>query len=114
MASADQLAFMFESMVNKQGIALKLVLLNACHSGEQAEAIAVHIPFVVGTSDEVLDEAAWAFSQGFYFSLANEAGQTINEASVRRAFNAGQMNAVFMGEPTNRFILYINGVKAEI
>ncbi len=111
-APASALAFMFKSLVKDQGIPLQLVLLNACHSGEQAAAIAAHIPFVIGTSDEVLDEAAWVFSKGFYFSLATQAGKALDEAAVRKAFNVGQMNALFMGEPEDRFMLYINGVLA--
>ncbi len=108
-APAPALAFMFQSLVETQHIPLQLVLLNACHSGEQAQAIAQHVPFVIGTSDEVLDEAAWVFSKGFYFSLATTAGQLLDEAAVRKAFNVGQMNAVFMGEPADRFVLYVNG-----
>lgn len=108
-APAGALAFMFKSMVEQQGVPLSVVFLNACYSGEQAAAIAQHIPFVIGTSDAVLDDAAWVFSKGFYFSLANQAGNEINEEAVRKAFNAGQMNALFMGEPEDRFMLYVNG-----
>lgn len=108
-APAAALAFMFKGMVEQQGIPLSVVFLNACYSGEQAEAISKHIPFVIGTSDAVLDDAAWVFSKGFYFSLANQAGNEINEDAVRKAFNAGQMNAIFMGEPEDRFMLYVNG-----
>jgi hypothetical protein len=108
-APAAALAFMFKSMVEQQEVPLSVVFLNACYSGEQAEAISQHIPYVIGTSDAVLDDAAWVFSKGFYFSLANQAGNEINEEAVRKAFNAGQMNAIFMGEPEDRFMLYVNG-----
>lgn len=108
-APASALAFMFKSMMSHQEIPLKVVLLNACHSGEQAEAIAQHVPYVIGTSDEVLDEAAWVFSKGFYFSLADQAGTNLNEEAIRKAFNVGQMNAVFAGEPEDRFVLYVEG-----
>jgi len=108
-APAPALAFMFKSMIEQQDIPLSVVVLNACHSGEQAEAIAEHIDYVIGTTDEVLDEAAWVFSKGFYFGLANQTEKEITEKAIRQAFNAGQMNAVFMGEPVDRFALYIKG-----
>ncbi|MEL6140878.1 MAG: CHAT domain-containing protein [Bacteroidota bacterium] len=108
-APATGLAFMFKSLIEQHEIPLKAVVLNACHSGEQAEAIAQHIDYVIGTTDEVLDEAAWVFSKGFYFSLANQSEREITEKTIKQAFNAGQINAVFMGEPTDRFALYIKG-----
>jgi hypothetical protein len=48
---------------------VQCVVLNACYSNEQAEAIAQHVPFVIGTTDEVEDEACLTFSRGFYDSL---------------------------------------------
>jgi hypothetical protein len=45
------------------------VLLNACHTEVQADAIVEHIPYVIGTSREILDEAAYFFAVGFYRGL---------------------------------------------
>ncbi|MGK7896086.1 MAG: CHAT domain-containing protein [Xenococcus sp. (in: cyanobacteria)] len=54
------------------------VILNACYSEAQASAIAEHIKFVIGTSYPVMDDAAIAFSVGFYQALG--IGKTIEEA----------------------------------
>jgi hypothetical protein len=57
---------------------VQCVLLNACLSTEQAEAIAQHIPFVIGMSSEVDDDSAAAFALGFYDALG--AGRSYDEA----------------------------------
>lgn len=61
---------------------LRVVVLNACLSGEQATAIAERVPCVVGTLDSVLDASAISFARGFYNAL----GQGVSVAS---AFAAG-------------------------
>ena len=48
---------------------VKCVLLNACHTEIQADAIVEHVEYVIGTSREILDEAAYFFSVGFYRGL---------------------------------------------
>jgi formylglycine-generating enzyme required for sulfatase activity len=45
------------------------VLLNACYSEEQAEAIVTHIDYVIGMRQTIRDDAAIAFSKGFYRAL---------------------------------------------
>jgi formylglycine-generating enzyme required for sulfatase activity len=45
------------------------VLLNACYSEEQANAIVTHINYVVGMNQEIRDDAAIAFAKGFYRAL---------------------------------------------
>jgi len=54
------------------------VVLNACYSEIQANAITRHIDYVVGMNQAISDEAAIAFSIGFYQTLG--AGGTIKEA----------------------------------
>lgn len=54
------------------------VLLNACYSETQAEAIAQHIPFVIGMNDSVGDDTAITFSTGFYKALG--AGKPVDSA----------------------------------
>ena len=54
------------------------VVLNACYSKIQANAIAEHIDFVVGMNKTVGDPAAIAFSVGFYQALGS--GSEIEEA----------------------------------
>lgn len=48
---------------------LRLVVLNACLSASQAQAIATHIDVVVGMSNNVGDDAAIAFASGLYMAL---------------------------------------------
>ena len=70
----DALASLFE-LVSKK---IKCVILNACYSAIQAEAIAEHISFVIGMNKAIGDEAAIAFSVGFYKALG--AGRPVEEA----------------------------------
>lgn len=45
------------------------VVLNACYSEEQATAIAHYVPYVVGMSDQISDDAAMRFAVAFYDAL---------------------------------------------
>ena len=42
------------------------VVLNSCFSEHQATAIRAHIPYVIGVTSNIPDDAAIAFSVGFY------------------------------------------------
>jgi|GEM_PF-4654464 len=57
---------------------LKCVLLNACYSKYQATAISKHISFVVGMKKAIGDNAAIAFTKGFYQAIG--AGRNIFDA----------------------------------
>jgi CHAT domain len=57
---------------------VECVLLNACYSEVQADAIVEHINYVIGMSQAILDSAAIAFSKGFYQALGY--GKTIEQA----------------------------------
>ncbi len=48
---------------------LECVVLNACYSDVQGDAIAVNIPFTIGMRDVVEDHVAIKFSQGFYDAI---------------------------------------------
>ena len=48
---------------------VRCVVLNACWSQAQAQAIRRHIPYVIGTRAEIMDEAAHDFSAGFYKAI---------------------------------------------
>lgn len=48
---------------------VECVVLNACYSAAQADAIAQHIPYVVGMKKAIGDRAAIKFSLGFYDGL---------------------------------------------
>lgn len=70
----DALAAMFKLFAQS----INCVVINACYSEIQAEAIAQYIPFVIGMNDAIGDEAAIAFAVGFYKALA--ANRSIEEA----------------------------------
>ncbi|MGB7381474.1 MAG: CHAT domain-containing protein, partial [Rivularia sp. (in: cyanobacteria)] len=56
---------------------IECVLLNACYSEVQAEAIHQHIDYVIGMNKEIGDNTAIKFSVGFYDALG--AGRTIED-----------------------------------
>ncbi|BAZ08741.1 hypothetical protein NIES4071_05470 [Calothrix sp. NIES-4071] len=66
LVSTQALARLFD-LVQQQ---VECVLLNACYSEEQAEAIHQHIDCVVGMDKAIGDKAAIKFSVGFYTALA--------------------------------------------
>jgi len=57
---------------------VECVLLNACYSESQADAINQHIEYVVGMREGIGDEAAIEFAVGFYDALG--AGKSVEEA----------------------------------
>ena len=57
---------------------LQCVVLNACYSAAQVEAIAQHIPFVVGMEGDIERRTAIEFAVGFYAALG--AGRSIDFA----------------------------------
>ncbi|NJM48776.1 MAG: CHAT domain-containing protein [Alkalinema sp. RU_4_3] len=73
MVSADALMRMFKLFP-----VVECVVLNACHSEVQAEAIVKVVPWVVGMSQTILDRSARDFSEGFYDGLG--AGRGYKEA----------------------------------
>lgn len=70
----EAIAALFEQFTND----IECVLLNACYSELQARAIVRHIPVVVGMNAAITDEAAVAFSIGFYQAIG--AGRQIEDA----------------------------------
>ncbi|MBD2148522.1 tetratricopeptide repeat protein [Pseudanabaena sp. FACHB-1277] len=48
---------------------LECVVLNACYSDVQGDAISANIPFTIGMRDVVKDNVAIKFSQGFYDAI---------------------------------------------
>jgi hypothetical protein len=74
LIAADALADLFALCAHH----VQCVILNACLSEVQAEAISQHIPFVIGMSSSIGDDAATAFSKGFYDALA--AGRSFEDA----------------------------------
>ncbi|MCL4301168.1 MAG: CHAT domain-containing protein [Anaerolineae bacterium] len=70
----DAIAALFEQFAHQ----VNCVVLNACFSDVQAEAIAQHIEYVIGMNQAIGDKAAIAFAIGFYQALG--AGRTVEEA----------------------------------
>ncbi len=65
--NADALAGMFE-VFSTNG--LECVVLNACYSKAQVEAISQHINYVIGMNQAIGDKAAIKFAVAFYDTLA--------------------------------------------
>jgi hypothetical protein len=81
--SGTALAEVFKNLAAK----VECVLLNACYSEVQAHAIVEHINYVIGMSREIRDDAAIAFTRGFYTALGN--GEPI-----KNAYNIGKSQVV--------------------
>jgi WD40 repeat protein len=64
------------------GSSVKLVILNACYSDAQAEALRAHVDCVVGISGSIGDDAARHFAIGFYGGLGER-------ESIDAAFRQG-------------------------
>ena len=79
LVSSEALAGLFKLFTNRPDKNdVECVVLNACYSEVQAVAIAQHIPYVIGMSYAIGDEAARAFSAGFYCALGD--GESIESA----------------------------------
>lgn len=65
LISTDALAGLFE-LFNDH---VRCILLNACYSSVQAEAIHKHIDYVIGMEEAIEDKAAITFATGFYDAL---------------------------------------------
>jgi N-acetyl-anhydromuramyl-L-alanine amidase AmpD len=85
LVTAAALDVLFENFAG----AIKCVILNACYSKAQAEAIVKHIPYVIGMNQSVQDEVALAFSVGFYQAL-------VDGCSIEQAFNLGLAGMAMM------------------
>jgi hypothetical protein len=84
LVSSEALANLFELFSDQ----VECVILNACYSEAQAQAISQHIQHVVGMSQAIGDKAAIEFSVGFYTALG--AGRPY-EFSYRLGCNAIQL-----------------------
>jgi hypothetical protein len=58
-----------EDVFDAAGASVKVVVLNACYSETQAEALVTHVDCVVGMGGPIRDEAARNFAIGFYGAL---------------------------------------------
>ncbi|AUT00731.1 CHAT domain-containing protein [Nostoc sp. CENA543] len=86
LVDTEALAALFELFSDR----LECIILNACYSKVQACAIARHVPYVIGMSQEIGDIAAIEFAVGFYDALG--AGK-----SVEFAYKSGCVNIRMAG-----------------
>ena len=87
LVSTDTLAGFFKLFAKK----LECVVLNACYSEVQAEAIGKHIPYVIGMKKAIGDAAAIEFAVAFYDALG--AGESV-EFAYELACNAIQWTGI--------------------
>jgi hypothetical protein len=66
LVSSDALASFFELFIDS----VECVVLNACFSDVQAKGIVKYIPYVIGMTKAIGDQAAIEFAVAFYDSLA--------------------------------------------
>jgi hypothetical protein len=81
------------------GQPVRCVVLNACNTLAQAQAIAKYVDCAVGTSAPIPDAAALAFSKGFY-------GKLCDGGSLQEAFLAGK-NSVALARAGDPEILVL-------
>lgn len=74
LVQPEALASLFEQFASQ----VQCVILNACHSIDQANAIAQYIDYVIGMNQAIGDKAAIAFAVGFYQAIG--AGRPIVDA----------------------------------
>lgn len=65
LVNTEAIAGLFELFADQ----IECVLMNACYSVNQAEAIAQNVPYVIGMNRAVGDTAAQIFAVGFYDAL---------------------------------------------
>ena len=70
----EALSSLFEQFAEQ----VKVVVLNACYSEQQAEAISEQVDYVIGMNKSITDMASIAFSIGFYQAIG--AGRNISDA----------------------------------
>jgi hypothetical protein len=74
------------------GASVRLVVLNACYSELQAEALATHVDCIVGMAGSIHDDAARSFAIGFYGGLGER-------ESVEAAYRQGRAAISLEGLP---------------
>jgi len=105
LLSTEQLSSLFNLFASK---GVKCVLLNACYSEEQANAIAQHIPYVIGMNQSIGDQAAIIFAVAFYDALG--AGE-----SIEFAFKLGVTQLGGLKEQENPVLIKKNpNLQAEV
>src|SRR5262249_53325034 len=78
-----------------RGEGVRLVVLSACHSLPQAEAIAAHVDCAVGMRRAIGSEAAAEFSAALYHAIGSS-------DPLRRAFESARLHLEVAGIPEHR------------
>ncbi|MEO0685671.1 MAG: N-acetylmuramoyl-L-alanine amidase, partial [Cyanobacteria bacterium J06649_11] len=102
--NTSRLKRIFEDVIKTKGISIRVVILNASYSEELAEAISEYIPYVIGISKDVSDQAAISFARGFYFGL----GQKM---SIQESFEYGSSQSLAFSNSEDQFVMYRGGEK---
>lgn len=71
---------------------VQLVVLNACHTADQAEALTVHVPSAIGMVTTIGDDAGRVFATALYGAIADG-------FSVQRAFDQARAQLQLEGIP---------------
>jgi hypothetical protein len=95
------LAQLFAAVTTQNPI--ECVLLNACYSREQAEAISKHIKYVTGMENSVGDNEAISFAVAFYDTLGAGAG-------YEYAFKIAKVFPAVNNLPNINPAIYIDGI----
>ncbi|GAX40011.1 hypothetical protein NIES4075_09730 [Tolypothrix sp. NIES-4075] len=91
--TADALGGLFKLFANH----VECVLLNACYSEVQADAIAQDIDYVIGMNAAIGDRAALEFSVGFYDALARYDPEYDGDSAIEFAFNVARSSISLAG-----------------
>lgn len=70
VVTAKALKNLFAVLSENPATKINTVIFDACYSADQSEAIAQHVPYVIGLENSVLQNASLEFSIGFYLGLA--------------------------------------------
>ena len=87
LVKPEAIAQLFELCIDT----VECVLLNACYSYKQADAIVEHINYVIGMKQAIGDAAAIKFAMGFYDALG--AGRNV-EVAYKFGVNAIQLEGI--------------------
>lgn len=98
LVPTEALANLFKRFATR---GLECVVLNACYSEIQANAIAQHIDYVVGMNSKIADDAAIKFAVGFYDELG--AGWSYEDA-----YNGGCDAIALQGIPEEHTPVFKN------
>ena len=87
LVDTEALAKLFELF----STTIECIVLNACYSEVQAQAIAKHIPYVIGMNQAIGDKAAVKFATGFYNALGS--GESV-EFAYKLGCNVIQLDGI--------------------